>query len=60
MAAGARQGRLNSPRVALVNESFVKKCSADEDPIGRVIPSDWPIRSQPKSSPSSAISGTTG
>lgn len=36
-----RQDRLDGPRVALVNESFVKKYSADEDPIGRVILGDW-------------------
>lgn len=36
-----RQDRLDSPRVALVNESFVRKYSAEEDPIGRVILGDW-------------------
>ena len=36
-----RQDRLDGPRVALVNESFVRKYSADEDPIGRVILGDW-------------------
>jgi putative ABC transport system permease protein len=37
----ARQDRLDGPRVALVNESFVRKYSPDEDPIGRVILGDW-------------------
>jgi len=37
-----RQDRLDGPRVALVNESFVKRYSADEDPLGRVILGDWP------------------
>jgi predicted permease len=36
-----RQDRLDGPRVALVNESFVRKYSPDEDPIGRVILGDW-------------------
>jgi putative ABC transport system permease protein len=36
-----RHDRLDSPRVAVVNESFVKRFSADEDPIGRVILGDW-------------------
>jgi len=36
-----RQDRLEGPRVALVNESFVRKYSPDEDPIGRVILGDW-------------------
>jgi putative ABC transport system permease protein len=36
-----RQERLDSHRVALVNESFVKRHSSDEDPIGRVILGDW-------------------
>jgi len=36
-----RTDRLDSPRVALVNQSFVKKFSPDEDPIGRVILGDW-------------------
>jgi predicted permease len=36
-----RQDRLDGPRVALVNESFVRKYSAGEDPIGRVIIGDW-------------------
>jgi putative ABC transport system permease protein len=37
----ARQDHRDGPRVALVNESFVKNFSADEDPIGRVILGDW-------------------
>ncbi len=37
----ARQDRLDSPRVALVSESFVRKYSPNEDPIGRVILGDW-------------------
>jgi hypothetical protein len=37
----ARQDRLDSPRLALVNESFVGKYSADQEPIGRVILGDW-------------------
>jgi putative ABC transport system permease protein len=37
----SRHDRLDGPRVALVNESFVRKYSADEDPIGRVILGDW-------------------
>src|SRR5262249_24432147 len=36
-----RQDGMNSPRVALVNESFVRKYSTEEDPIGRVILGDW-------------------
>jgi putative ABC transport system permease protein len=36
-----RQDRLDSQRVALVNESFVRKYSPGEDPIGRVILGDW-------------------
>ncbi len=32
---------MNSPRVALVNQSFVNKYSPDEDPIGRQIIGDW-------------------
>jgi putative ABC transport system permease protein len=36
-----RHDRLDSSRVAVVNESFVKRFSADEDPIGRVILGDW-------------------
>jgi putative ABC transport system permease protein len=36
-----RQDRLDGPRVAVVNESFVKKYSPDDDPIGRVILGDW-------------------
>jgi putative ABC transport system permease protein len=36
-----RQHHLDGPRVALVNESFVRKYSPDEDPIGRVILGDW-------------------
>jgi len=36
-----RQDRLDGPRAALVNESFVRKHSPDEDPIGRVILGDW-------------------
>jgi putative ABC transport system permease protein len=36
-----RQDHLDSPRVALVNESFARKYSRDEDPIGRVILGDW-------------------
>lgn len=36
-----RQDHRNAPRVALVNETFVKKYSAGEDPIGRVILGDW-------------------
>jgi putative ABC transport system permease protein len=36
-----RQDRLEGPRVALVNESFVRKYSPDEDPIGRIILGDW-------------------
>lgn len=36
-----RQDRSDGPRVALVNQAFVKKYSPDEDPIGRVILGDW-------------------
>jgi putative ABC transport system permease protein len=36
-----RQDHLDGPRVALVNASFVRKYSPDEDPIGRVILGDW-------------------
>jgi putative ABC transport system permease protein len=36
-----RRDRLDSSRVALVNEAFVRKYSPDEDPIGRVILGDW-------------------
>ena len=36
-----REDRIDSPRVALVNESFVRKYSQDEDPIGRIILGDW-------------------
>jgi predicted permease len=39
--AFGRQDRFDGPRVALVNESFVRKYSPDEDPIGRVILGDW-------------------
>jgi putative ABC transport system permease protein len=36
-----RQDRLDGPRVALVNEAFVRKYSSEEDPIARVILGDW-------------------
>jgi putative ABC transport system permease protein len=36
-----RRDRLDSLRVALVNEAFVRKYSSEEDPIGRVILGDW-------------------
>jgi putative ABC transport system permease protein len=36
-----RQDNLNSPRVALVNEAFVRKYCPDEDPIGLRITGDW-------------------
>jgi putative ABC transport system permease protein len=36
-----RQDGLDGPRVALVNESFVRKYSLDEDAIGQVILGDW-------------------
>jgi predicted permease len=36
-----RQDRLEGPRVAVVNESFVRKYSPDQDAIGRVILGDW-------------------
>ncbi len=36
-----RQDRLDGSRVAVVNQAFVRKYSADEDPIGQVILGDW-------------------
>jgi predicted permease len=36
-----RQDRIDSPRVALVNQSFVNKYSPNEDPIGQRIIGDW-------------------
>jgi putative ABC transport system permease protein len=36
-----REDRIDSPRVALVNQSFVRKYSPDEDPVGRIILGDW-------------------
>ena len=36
-----RQDQLDSPRAALVNQSFVNKYSPTEDAIGRVIIGDW-------------------
>jgi putative ABC transport system permease protein len=36
-----RQEQLDSPRAALVNQSFVNKYSPTEDAIGRVIIGDW-------------------
>jgi putative ABC transport system permease protein len=39
--AFTRQDGMNSPRVALVNQSFVNKYSANEDPIGRQVIGDW-------------------
>src|SRR5205823_11438178 len=36
-----RQDRMDSPRVALVNQSFVNKYCPNEDPIGQVIIGDW-------------------
>jgi putative ABC transport system permease protein len=36
-----REDRMDSPRVALVNQSFVRKYSPDEDPIGRIILGYW-------------------
>jgi putative ABC transport system permease protein len=35
------QDRMNSPRVALVNQSFVNKYSPNQDPIGEQIIGDW-------------------
>ena len=39
--AFGREDRMDSPRVALVNQAFVNKYSREEDPIGRVILGDW-------------------
>ena len=36
-----RQDRLDSPRVAVVNQSFVKKYCPNENPIGQNIIGDW-------------------
>jgi putative ABC transport system permease protein len=36
-----REERIDGPRVALVNQAFVKKYSPEQDPIGRVILGDW-------------------
>jgi len=36
-----RQDRMDSPRVALVNQSFVNKYCPNEDPIGQRIIGDW-------------------
>jgi len=36
-----RQDGMNSPRVALVNQAFVNKYSANHDPIGQQIIGDW-------------------
>ena len=36
-----RQDGMNSPRVALVNQSFVKKYSPNRDPLGEQIIGDW-------------------
>jgi predicted permease len=36
-----REDRMDSTRVAVVNQALVKKYSFDEDPIGRVIIGDW-------------------
>jgi len=36
-----RQESMTSPRVALVNQSFVNKYSPNEDPIGQQIIGDW-------------------
>ncbi|HEV8263269.1 MAG TPA: ABC transporter permease [Burkholderiales bacterium] len=36
-----RQDRMESPRVALVNQSFVNRYSPNEDPIGQMIIGDW-------------------
>lgn len=36
-----RQDQLSSPRVAVVNETWVKQFSPDENPIGRQIVGDW-------------------
>jgi putative ABC transport system permease protein len=36
-----REDQLESPRVALVNQSFVNRYSPGEDPIGRLILGDW-------------------
>lgn len=35
------EDRFDGPRVAVVNESFVRKYSPGEDPVGRVILGDW-------------------
>jgi putative ABC transport system permease protein len=39
--AFGRGDRMDSPRVALVNQAFVNKYSREEDPVGRVILGDW-------------------
>lgn len=36
-----RQDQMSSPRVAIVNESFVRHYSPNEDPVGRHIIGDW-------------------
>jgi putative ABC transport system permease protein len=36
-----RQDRIDSPRVAVVNQSFVKKYCPNQDPIGQRILGDW-------------------
>ena len=36
-----RQDQMSSPRVAVVNQSFVKKYCPNEDPIGQRILGDW-------------------
>jgi len=36
-----RQDRIDSPRVAVVNQSFVKKYCPNQDPIGHRIVGDW-------------------
>ena len=37
----ARQDGLEAPSVAVVNQAFVRRYSAEEDPIGRIILGDW-------------------
>lgn len=39
--AFTRQDALNSPRVALVNQAFVKKYSSQKTPVGEQIIGDW-------------------
>lgn len=38
---GPAEDRIDSPRVALVNQAFVNRYSREENPIGRVIIGDW-------------------